>query len=502
MRLSALRWPVLLALYLASRLAGLMALPMFLDERIHLRWAWWIAQGRRLRVPILAGRGLSVYLLSVITPRAEDPLRAGRLVTVAVGMITLAASYHLARRLFRDGRTAGLGALLYIACPFTLLYDRMVLTDAFLAAFTALSLLLSVAVVEKPRLVTGAGLGLVLALGVLSKTSGLVLFVFPLTAWLILGRERWRALAPLATAYAIAALIVSYPLWLFFRKTDELAGAVGLRDGESAFAGNTGTNVGLAASWLWAYWTPGLLLLAVAGLTFALATRREWREAMLLALLAAGPVAAFVAVSEIWYPRYLLFTAVPLLPLAAHGLIAIVDAARTRLALGRVATAALALLLLTASLFPALRFDIALWRDPAQAPFPALDRFQLVTGWPSGYGTRDTVEFLRAERARSPHGLLLVTPGPSTTASAARLLWSHDPGLEVRAIAPETFDDPAGLSALAGERALLVIVSLGESVRLPSRWSAGLEPAFASYKPDGSAADEVYRPCLRSPCRP
>jgi 4-amino-4-deoxy-L-arabinose transferase-like glycosyltransferase len=245
---------------------GLMALPMFLDERIHLRWAYWIEQGRRLRVPLLAGRGLSVYLLAGVAPHAGDPLRAGRLLTVAIGLVTLVAGWQLALRLTGDRRVADVTALFSIACPFTLLYDRMVLTDAFLAAFAALTLLLSIALAEQPRPRTGAVLGLALALGVLSKTSGLVLFAMPAAAWALLGRDRKRGLVPLATAYLLAAALVAYPLWLFLRKTDELAGALGLRDGEAAFRGNAGVNLGLAASWLWAYWTPPLIVLALIGL--------------------------------------------------------------------------------------------------------------------------------------------------------------------------------------------------------------------------------------------
>lgn len=497
MKPSAFRWPVLLSLYLASRLAGLMTLPMFLDERIHLRWAYWIEQGRRLRVPVLAGRGLSVYLLAAVAPHAEDPLRAGRLLTVAIGLVTLVASWRLALRLTGDRRVADVTALFYVACPFTLLYDRMVLTDAFLAAFTAVTLLLSVSLVEDPHLRTGAALGMAIALGVLSKTTGLVLFIFPLLAWALLGRHRRRALVPLAATYALAAALVAYPLWLFFRKTDELAGAIGLREGDLSFAGNAGTNLGLAASWLWAYWTPPLIALAVVGLAATLARCERARAAVLLALLAAGPVVTFVALSEIWYPRYLLFTTVSLLPLAAWGFVALAAAAGRFLPASRPLRAMLAAAALAAALVPALRFDRALWTDPTRAPLPALDRFQYVTGWPSGYGTRDSMAFLAGQRKAHLGGLLLVTPGPSTTASAVRLLWARDPAVEVRYV--EAAEGAPPPPADTG-RAVIVIVSLAEGVRLPQSWTHGLTHQFTSFKPDGTPADALYRSCASPSC--
>jgi hypothetical protein len=104
----------------------------------------------------------------------------------------------------------------------------------------------------------------------------------------------------------------------------------------------------------------------------------------------------------------------------------LVGAALSEIAVRESATPTQRRLFLAAVLVPALRFDLALWTDPARAPLPALDRFQYVTGWPSGYGARDSIAFLRAERACNPAGLLLVTPGPSTTASAVRLLWAND----------------------------------------------------------------------------
>ena len=490
------RWPALVGLYLASRLFALTALPMFLDERIHLRWAYWIAHGRRLRVPVLAGRGLSVYMLAGVAPGAEDPLRAGRLLTVAIGLVTLVALHQLAFRLSGDRRIADLTALFYIVCPFALVYDRMVLTDAFLSAFTALTLLLSVRLVEEPRARTGAALGAALALGVLSKTTGLVLFAVPLLVLALLGRERRRVLGPLALAFAIAGTVVAYPLWLFFRKTDELAGAIGVRENDSSFSGNAGANFHLAAEWLWTYWTPGLVILALLGLALGLASPVRRRAALLLALLTAGPTAAFVAVSGIWYPRYLLFTTVPLLPLAAGGFVGLVDLLTRRARSARWAVSLLVAALLVAALLPALRFDHALWTDPTRAPFPSLDRFQYVTGWPSGYGSRDSVEFLRAERRRLPGGLVLVTPGPSTTASAVRLLWADDPAVEVRYVDPGE-DAPSG----SGRRAVYVIVSLAEGVLLPDHWTSDVTREYVSFKPDGSPADALYRACAAAPCR-
>ena len=232
------------------------------------------------------------------------------------------------------------------------------------------------------------------------------------------------------------------------------------------------------------------------GLLIGAARTEQRRAVLLLALVTLGPAIAFVAISGIWYPRYLLLTTVPLLPLAALGFVAVARLVLRHAPRGRVMAGVLVASLFAAVVAPALRFDRALWTDPAQAPFPTLDRFQYVTGWPSGYGSRESVEFLRAERRRRPEGLVLVTPGPSTTANAVRLLWANDPSVEVRSVDPSE-DPPAGGS----RRAVFVIVSLSEGVRLPDHWARDVTREYASYKPDGTPADALYRACAGGSCQ-
>ncbi len=501
---SLARGAALLAAYAATRLFALTLLPMFVDERIHLRWAFWITQGRRLKIPFFSGRGLSVYLLALVAPYARDPLLAGRLLTAAVGVATLYATWRLGVRLW-DTRVGILAAVFYVACPFTLFYDRMVLTDAFLSAFAALTLLDAVNLVRSPRLATGLRLGLWIGLGIASKATGLFLVATPLVALVVLTERpaaAFRAaVRPLAVAYGLAAAVAGYPLWLFFRKTDELAGAMAGPDPEVMLAGTAAANLRLAAEWLWAYWTAPLAVLAAAGVLLAFLTREGRRESVLLALLGLGPVVAFVAVSQVWYPRYLLFTTVPILVLAAAGLNGLGEAARRALSSPPAVARTIPWAMAALALLPALRFDLALWTDPAAAPFVALDRFQYVTGWPSGYGLRDSLAFLRRLSAGHPEGIVVVAAGPSTTAAAARLAFFDLP-VEVRFMAPT---DPAVrglLTSLAARRPTCVVVSPAQGGAVGPGWAGTVTRVFASYKPDGTIADEIYRVCSRADCLP
>ena len=303
-----------------------------------------------------------------------------------------------------------------------------------------------------------------------------------------MGGTRREWMKPLALAYVVALGLIAYPVWRFFsRPSGELSKLAGAGGDDSPVAATVSANLGLALSWLWRYWTPGLVLLAAVGLLVALRTSALRRSGVLLILVALGPVALFASVSRVWFPRYVLFTTVPLVILAALGFRALLDALQRRSPLSPSTGALRTAVLLAIVLASALRFDAALWTDPSRAPLPDVDRFQYVTGWPSGYGSRDSVDFLRARRAERPEGLTLVTPGPSITASAVRLLWASDSGMEVRAL------DPSAALPADSARPVYVVVSLAEGVHLPAPWTSEVTREFASFKPDGTPADELYR---------
>jgi len=158
-------------------------------------------------------------------------------------------------------------------------------------------------------------------------------------------------------------------------------------------------------------------------------------------------------------------------------------------------------------LWPALRADWDLLVDPARAPFVEIDRFQYVTGWPSGYGVRDTVEFVRAERARHPEGITVVTHARTvrTTARALDLEFAYRKDVRVEDL---NFDHPDGAMPLleewARERPTLVVIEppQGKSRRPDPTLFANLRGVLAAqtFKPDGKLCDEIYRLCGGARC--
>ena len=388
----------------------------------------------------------------------------------------------------------------YALCPFTLFYDRLALADACLHALFALALLLSVRLVREVRVGFGVLAGLVMALGVYTKFPGVLLFAVPLATAVVLGGRGapWR---PVLAAYPVAAAAAAYPLWRFFATGNTATMAEIATKTEGGLVGRFAANLAEASGWLWAFWTPALVVLGLAGTALAVVERR--REALLLAALAAYPAVAFGLVLSRWLPRYLLFASAPFLVLAAWLLCRAVDRATAGRG-DRARTAALALATM-AAVVPSLVFDTALWSDPPRAPLPALERAQYIDGWTSGYGIRDTERLVREELARHPEGVTVVVHVNRyrtlrATPLALGLAFTREPRVRF-----EDWDlaHPSAVAALAkwaGEGPSLLVVPRADPL-VPSPDMAPFADLLVhlatTRKPDGDPCDDVY--VLRPP---
>ena len=402
----------------------------------------------------------------------------------------------VARRLFDPGTGYAFG-LLYLVCPFALFYDRLVLTDPPMATFAALALLLTVRLHEAPGRGRALLLALALVAAVLTKATALLVAAIPLAGLFVLGRLEGRRVRTFGLAVAAAAAILFWPILRFWATTPTVRLGVGHRQVD--LATRLVTNVPMALGWLTTYWTLPLTLLALAGVLLDL--RERPRPVLFLGVLVAGPVLAFAALSTLWFPRYLVFVTVPALLLAARGLVRLLEH-MPRWARGFLVAGAIA---------AALPFDRDILLDPARAALPDIDRAQFVLGWPSGYGTEDTVAFVREELQHHPGGLTVVAHVHSrrTTWLALGLEFAREPRVDLRDLDLTQAQNLDLLAAWAHARPTLLVVSPVGPARArpePLTWAHLGSLALRTYKPDGALCDEVYRldpptPEARPPAR-
>ena len=212
---------LLLALYFVTRALSLNALPIFLDEAVHLQWAErLVSEGRILR-PVGSGRLLAVAAYGLALP-FEDRLGAARLIASVAGAFTLVFTMLLSNQLFGRRASAIAGAL-YVLSPFALVYDRLALSDGFLAAcLTALMFATGRLIQDPVSWPRRAAVALLVTLAILSKVSAPLFFLAIPLAVAATAPERRAALRAVVTAGALGFLCASPMLWFFAANRGEI----------------------------------------------------------------------------------------------------------------------------------------------------------------------------------------------------------------------------------------------------------------------------------------
>ncbi|MBI1879241.1 MAG: glycosyltransferase family 39 protein [Chloroflexi bacterium] len=439
---------------MASRLYHLTILPIFLDESIHINLAlkgielntWLASDGTRL---------LLIWILRALLPIASDILWSGRLVSSLVGLLAAIGCYLVGRSLFNP-QSGVIAFILYTINPFMLNNDRLVMTDVYLVACAVFTVWLSIEIMKNQacwRL--GPALGLTLGLAILTKLNGVMIWPLPLLAFLFFSRgeatrigtnkppyELPRPYLPriiekirpdsflkFPKAYLLAygvAIIVSLPMgWLapqgFNLIHFELNPQPSPVEAAMRPTDQSWQNLILLMTWMGEYLTPALTILTLIATVYTL--KKQPRAGLMLlswlAILAlpwifvvqpplitaslalAGQTRlvapALISVVQEWYPRFIL-PAFPALFIFLGFWLGAAGRGVTRLPQKWQLVSLLSgLPMLIFLLWPALSFDYQQWQQPELAPFSAIDRFQFIEGYPSGYGMAELVATLRAQ---------------------------------------------------------------------------------------------------------
>lgn len=164
---------LIFAAYFASRLQNILALPIFSDEGIYIRWAKVATYDPAWRfISLTDGKQpLQTWgTMPFIKILPDHLLLAGRLFSVTTGVFALTGFMALCGYLW--GKKASyIGALLYLVTPYFLFYDRMALVDSGVNAAFIWILLFSLILPKYKRLDVALIYGVVAGVGLLAKSS-------------------------------------------------------------------------------------------------------------------------------------------------------------------------------------------------------------------------------------------------------------------------------------------------------------------------------------------
>ncbi len=377
------------------RLPNLTLQPIFADEAIYIRWAQVMRAEPTLRfVSMSDGKTpLFMWMMIPLFKIFEDPLLAGRILSVMSGYGTLLGALFLGWKFFE--KKVGIWAAFFIAItPFMVFFDRMALVDSMLAAFSIWSLNAALLLIKYPRIDLAMGLGYLLGGGLLTKPPGqFAIFTVPVTilTFNFLSKGREKKLFKIFLLWGLA-IVITLAIYNILRLGPGFS-SINSRNQDYTFTiaeilprplDPFIPHLRDITDWFPKLLTPVVLLGTLLGLGFGIYKRNLVLGSVLLWGLL--PLLVECALLKTFTARYILFSIPPLLVVTAYGFSELFKKFKLDQKIVILAAAALAIL--------PLYFDLQLLTDPAKADLPRNERRGYLEDWTAGYGLKEIAAYL------------------------------------------------------------------------------------------------------------
>lgn len=387
----------LAVIYFVSRFYSILSMPIFTDEAIYIRWAQIAKQDANWRfISLTDGKQpMFIWLMMISLRFIQDPLLAGRMVSVGAGFFTLIGIYFLGREIFKSNKIGLISSALYVVFPMALVYDRMALYDSLVGTFAVWALFLIVLLARKVRMDIALVLGMVVGGGVLTKTNAFFsIYLLPFSLLLFdWGRKgmrsrllKWVSLCIISVAltYSFYSILRLSPFFHIIAQKNAIfvyPFKEWLDHPFNFFVGNW------RSFWDWTnrYLTWPLLIFIVGSF---FVSKSFLREKLVLFLWFIIPIVGLGLFGKTLYPRFVFFMLLPLLPLIAFFIVNIYSKFKKTY-----------LFVIFCLLFFILVFktDYLILTNFAKSGIPFSDVTQYQTDWPSGGGVNESVKLFEDE---------------------------------------------------------------------------------------------------------
>lgn len=398
---------IISVIYFGIRLPNLTYQPIFVDEAIYIRWAQVMKAEPTLRfLPLSDGKTpLFMWVMMPLFKIFEDPLYAGRILSVISGFGTLIGSFILGL-LFFNKRVGLFAALLVAVTPYIVFFDRMALVDSMLSAFTIWSIFLAFLVVKYQRMDLAMVLGYLMGAGLITKTPGMFNVITAPIAALTLNFSSKGRVKRVLKIFGLFVIAIGIALAIY--------NALRLGPGFSSLSSRNSDYVRSPADLLinpldpflphlrdLIEWWPLLLgypvIIAMAlGIIFGVIKMNKYLIAILL--IGLGPLLVQMALLRTFTARYMLFSIPPLLLVASFGLDYLINRFKQF-------QSGLILMLIAGLLIWPVKFNYSLLYDIENAPLPKGERRGYLEDWTAGVGLREIASYLNDQ---SNKGLIIV----------------------------------------------------------------------------------------------
>jgi len=382
--------------YFISRITNLTTIPIFCDEAIYIRWAQVMRAEPSLRfLPLSDGKQpLFMWLVIPFLKVIEDPLVAGRVVSVLAGFGTMIGVGILSYFLFNKKKISFLAMILYLISPFTFFFDRMALTDGLLSFLGIWFFVFSVWLINDARLDLAMIGGIILGLGLITKSPALFFAVLLPTTLIIFNFKRKNLSLHLikVVSFWLVIWVFAFAIYNILRLGPEFH-MIAIRNKDYVFSFSEvlkhpiypfWRNFKNIINWFWILLTPPIFVLGVLGMLEIL--RKEFKKGVFLLFCFFLPLLAQSAVAKVFTARYILFS-VPLFLIFVAFFIEKIFSLFKNKAIGFD-------ILVLVLLLPCYQIFLLII-NPTKAWLPVQERKGYLEEWTAGYGIKEVALYLK-----------------------------------------------------------------------------------------------------------
>ena len=358
----------------------ILALPVFVDESLHILRAQVVFDFSDAVASILPGKLLLYYYLSLFAPDNQSGLWVSRQAVALIAPLCAALCCAIVYQFTHSFRAGLITIWLYATAPLMIFFERMALADPFALSFGLGVIWLSLMTARHPTQARKMPTGLLLGFALLAKLTAMPLMAVPLLA---LGRKSRH----LMLIYGVAAVVILLPsTYAVYQqinppqnKAEVVASTLFIPDERSRPEQIT-HNAAQFGSALWAFGPSVPVVMVVALLGLAVQPRAGGYLLMILALLWGF----LIVVTAFPTTRYL--------TLGFPLILILVGIAMGHLESGPMLVYSGVLLVLIGFSAWNVRFITAAWADPMRLTLADQDEWEYFRHTSSGYALREAAE--------------------------------------------------------------------------------------------------------------
>ena len=413
-------WSLMLgltALYLLLRIPGLTNIPIFTDEACFVRWTQLVSQSFSDHAFVtFTGAGkqpLFIWITSLFLPFFDDPALSIRVPSMLFGLLTLWGVIILSNDLFGSKFKYGpfLAGLFYALSPFAVFHERLGVFDPMVNALGVFAFIAAFRFVNGSNRKYYLIFGLILGAALITKAYAIFFLVYPFLLWGEWALKNKKIPPKSAFLFTGGALLIGYGIKVIVNYFPRAL------YGEKAFLSLSDyffkskyqlftiwrLNISHAAEIYFSYLGVPVIILFLIFILFSIRNRESGSVSLICSIFGATGLQIILAYGI--YARYLLFVVPLIIICSVWALLLLAQYISEKWSSSISPRSLQKLLTLIGSAAVALVFlmiTIPMLANPITAPLDSQDRWQYITGWPSGYGMPEAVEFLKNESKDHP----------------------------------------------------------------------------------------------------